>query len=95
MAGLFLPVIDQQSFLEVELAEFFNVVLVLSTGPVLWAGDSGFEFRDLIVEFSRWVLGPGASPQWTIELLAGLKGGNLLNHDGSITPSRCRRFSSR
>ena len=61
MAGLLLSVIDQQSFLEVELAELFNVLQVLSVAPVAWVGDSGFEFRDLIVEFSRWVLGPGGS----------------------------------
>ena len=59
MAGLLLSVIDQQSFLEVELAELFNVLQVLSVAPVAWVGDSGFECRDLIVEFSRWVLGPG------------------------------------
>ena len=31
---------------------------MLSAAPVLWEGDSGLKFRDLVVEFSRWVLGP-------------------------------------
>ena len=34
------------------------MLLVLSAAPVLWEGDSGLKFRDLVVEFSRWVLGP-------------------------------------
>ena len=31
---------------------------MLSAAPVLREGDSGLKFRDLVVEFSRWVLGP-------------------------------------
>tara|TARA_B000000532_G_scaffold148658_1_gene119384 strand:+ start:431 stop:577 length:147 start_codon:yes stop_codon:yes gene_type:complete len=31
---------------------------MLSAAPVLWVGNPGFKFRDLVVEFSRWVLGP-------------------------------------
>ena len=42
-----------------ELAELFDVLLMLSTAPMLWEGDSGLKLRNLIVEVSRWVLGPG------------------------------------
>ena len=31
---------------------------MLSAAPVLWVGNPGLKFRDLVVEFSRWVLGP-------------------------------------
>ena len=31
---------------------------MLSAAPVVGEGDSGLKFRDLVVEFSRWVLGP-------------------------------------
>ena len=31
---------------------------MLSAAPVLWEGDSGLKLRDLVVEFSRWVLEP-------------------------------------
>ena len=31
---------------------------MFSAAPVLWEGDSGLKLRDLVVEFSRWVLGP-------------------------------------
>ena len=41
-----------------ELAELFDVLLMLSTAPMLWEGDSGLKLRNLIVEVSRWVLGP-------------------------------------
>ena len=34
------------------------MLLMLTAAPVLWEGDSGLKFRDLVVEFSRWVLGP-------------------------------------
>ena len=34
------------------------MLLMLSTAPVVGEGDSGLKFRDLVVEFSRWVLGP-------------------------------------
>ena len=40
---------------------------MLTAAPVLREGDSGFKFRDLVVEFSRWVLGPRSSPQWIID----------------------------
>ena len=42
-----------------ELAELFDVLLMLSTAPMLWEGDSGLKLRNLIVEVSRWVLGAG------------------------------------
>ena len=34
------------------------MLLMLSAAPVVGEGDSGLKFRDLVVEFSRWVLGP-------------------------------------
>jgi len=34
------------------------VLLMLSAAPVLGEGDSGLKLRNLVVEFSRWVLGP-------------------------------------
>ena len=57
MRGLLLPVVDQESFLEVELAELLDVLLMLSAAPVMWEGNSGLELRDFVIEISRWVLG--------------------------------------
>ena len=34
------------------------MLLMLSAAPVLWVGTPGLKLRDLVVEFSRWVLGP-------------------------------------
>ena len=34
------------------------MLLMFTAAPVLWEGDSGLKFRDLVVEFSRWVRGP-------------------------------------
>ena len=67
--------ICQTAFFVVELTELFDVLLMLTAAPVLREGDSGLKFRDLVVEFSRWVLGPRSSPQWIIDtpLLAGEK----------------------
>jgi len=42
------------------------VLLMLIAAPVLREGDSGLKFRDLVVEFSRWVLGPRVLSQLTI-----------------------------
>ena len=53
--------IPQTSFLVVELAKLFDVLLMLSAAPVLGKGDSGLKLRDLVIEFSRWVLGPNFS----------------------------------
>ena len=50
--------IDQTGFFVGELTELFDVLLMLSAAPVLREGDSGLKFRDLVVEFSRWVLEP-------------------------------------
>ena len=50
--------IPQASFFVVELAKLLDVLLMLSAAPVLGEGDSGLKLRDLVVEFSRWVLGP-------------------------------------
>ena len=50
--------IAQTAFFVGELAEPFDVLLMFSAAPVLWEGDSGLKLRDLVVEFSRWVLGP-------------------------------------
>jgi hypothetical protein len=52
------PSAGQAGFFVGELAEPFDVLLMLSAAPVLWEGHSGLKFRDLVVEFSRWVLGP-------------------------------------
>ena len=57
MRGLLLVVLGQESFLEVELAELLNVLLMFSAAPVVWEGNSGLELRDLVVEISRWILG--------------------------------------
>ena len=45
-----------------ELAELFDVLFMLSAAPVLWVGNPGLKLRDLVVEFSRWVLGPKVFP---------------------------------
>ena len=50
--------IRQTAFFVGELTELFDVLLMLTAAPVLWEGDSGLKFRDLVVEFSRWGLGP-------------------------------------
>ena len=34
------------------------MLLMLSAAPVLWVSNPGLKLRDLVVEFSRWVLGP-------------------------------------
>ena len=57
------------------------MLLMLTAAPVLWEGDSGFKFRDLVVEFSRWVLGPKVFSR--LDHRHPPKGGgevNLLNH---------------
>ena len=57
------------------------MLLMLSAAPVLWEGDSGLKFRDLVVEFSRWVLGPKVLS--TVDDRHPPNGGgevNLLNH---------------
>ena len=63
--------IDQTAFFVGELPELFDVLLMLSAAPMLRKGDPGLKLRDLIVEFSRWVLGPKVlstvdhpSPYW-------------------------------
>jgi len=65
--------IPQTSFLVVELAKLFDVLLMLSAAPVLGKGDSGLKLRDLVIEFSRWVLGPWVFPtvDYRNPLLAG------------------------
>ena len=40
MRGLLLVVLGQESFLEVELAELLNVLLMFSAAPVVWEGSS-------------------------------------------------------
>ncbi len=34
------------------------MLFMLSAAPVVWESDPGLKLRDLVVEFSRWVLGP-------------------------------------
>ena len=36
-----MPVVGQESFLNVEQAELLDVLLMLSVAPVAWEGDSG------------------------------------------------------
>ena len=55
---LLLAFVGQESLLEVELTEFLDVLLMFSAAPMLGTGDPGFKFRDLVVVFSRWGLGP-------------------------------------
>ena len=57
------------------------MLLMLTAAPVLWEGDSGLKFRDLVVEFSRWGLGPKVFS--TVDHRHPSAGGeevNLLNH---------------
>jgi len=44
--------------LKIELAELLHVLFMLSAAPVVWEGDPGLKLRDLVVKFSRWILGP-------------------------------------
>ena len=50
--------IVQTAFFVGELAEPFDVLFMLSAAPVLWVGNPSVKLRDLVVEISRWVLGP-------------------------------------
>ena len=34
------------------------MLFMLSAAPVVWESDPGLKLRDLVVEFSRWILGP-------------------------------------
>ena len=57
------------------------MLLMFSAAPVLWEGDSGLKLRELIVEFSRWVLGPKVLS--TVDHhhpSTGQREVNLLNH---------------
>ena len=66
------------------------MLLMLSAAPVLWEGHSGLKFRDLVVEFSRWVLGPRVF--YTVDhhrpLLVGKKGIFLITTDGPLWRGR-------
>ena len=66
------------------------MLLMLTAAPVLWEGDSGLKFRDLVVEFSRWVLGPKVFS--TVDhhrpLLVGQKGIFLITTDGPLWRDR-------
>ena len=54
---------------------------MFSAAPVLWEGDSGLKLRDLVVEFSRWVLGPKVLSTVDHHLPLLVRGEvNLLNH---------------
>ena len=62
------------------------MLLMLSAAPVLWVGNPGLKLRDLVVEFSRWVLGPRVL--YTVDhhrpLLVGKKGIFLITTDGPL-----------
>jgi hypothetical protein len=73
--------IRQTDFFVGELTELFDVLLMLTAAPVLWEGNSGLKFRDLVVEFSRWVLGPKFLPTVEHQHPPNRWGEvNLLNH---------------
>ena len=62
------------------------MLFMLSAAPVLWVGNPGLKLRDLVVEFSRWVLGPWVFPtvDYRNPLLAG--GVNLPNNSRWVLP---------
>ena len=62
------------------------MLLMLSAAPVLWVGNPGLKLRDLVVEFSRWVLGPWvfSTVDYGNPLLAG--GSELPNNSRWILP---------
>ena len=63
------------------------MLLMFSAAPVLWEGDSGLKFRDLVVEFSRWVLEPKVFS--TVDHrhpLTGRGGVNLPNNSRWVLP---------
>ena len=65
----------QATFFIEELAELLDVLFMLSAAPVVWEGNSGLWLRDLVVEFSRWILGPRVL--LTVSITAPLRwGGN-------------------
>jgi len=57
-ASSLLSVIDQLTFLVEQFAKPVHIHFVLPATPMLREGDSSLKLRDLIVEFSRWVLRP-------------------------------------
>ena len=63
------------------------MLLMLSAAPVLWVGNPGLKLRDLVVEFSRWVLGPKilSTVDYRNPLLAG-GGVNLPNNSWWVLP---------
>ena len=60
VASSLLSVIDQLTFLAEQFAKPVQIHFVLPTTPIpmFKEGDSSLKLRDLIVEFSRWVLRP-------------------------------------
>ena len=60
------------------------MLLMLSAAPVLWVGDAGLKLRDLVVEFSRWVLGPRVliTVEYHRPLLVGGKRSSSITTDG-------------
>ena len=63
------------------------MLLMLSAAPVLWVGNPGLKLRDLVVEFSRWVLGSWVFPtvDYRNPLLAG-GGVNLPDNSRWVLP---------
>ena len=57
-ASSLLSVIDQLTFLVKQFAKPVQIHFVLPAAPMLRGGDSSLKLRDLVVEFSRWVLRP-------------------------------------
>ena len=57
-ASSLLNVIDQLTFLVKQFAKPVQIHFVLPAAPMLRGGHSDLKLRDLVVEFSRWVLRP-------------------------------------
>lgn len=57
-ASSLFSVIAQLTFLVEQFAKPVQIHFVLPATPMLREGDSSLKLRDLIVEFSRWVLRP-------------------------------------
>ena len=61
---LLFELVSQKFFLKIQLAELLHVLFMLSAAPVVWEGDPGLKLRDLVVKFSRWILGPCFLSSW-------------------------------
>ena len=62
------------------------MLFMLSAAPVLWVGNPGLKLRDLVVEFSRWVLRPKvlSTVDHHLPLLAGKTGIFFITTDALL-----------